>query len=386
MSGHMRVLFASVGDAADVHTWSGTPYHMYRALVASGAEVALASPLQQRFALPFRSVQKVRNSVGRRRYSKDREPIILRGYAQQIARVAEHTRPDIVFSPSSMPLAQLKIGVPTVFWTDANFAGMVDYYPDFTHLSPRHLKIGERMEAVALQRAALAVYSSDWAAQSAARHYGVPADRLAVVPFGANMIDPGPSAHRSDEGPCRLLTVGGNWHRKGVDLAVATLVELRRLGVEATLDIVGCSPNTTEHLPDGAVVHGVLDKDNPEGARALREMYERASFFLLPSRAECTPIVLAEAAAYGLPVVASATGGMAAMMREGRSGYLVDLADFAVTAAKILTPCWQNRATYHQMETESRLFYEEQANWGSATRALLDVIEERILPSVVTPQ
>jgi glycosyltransferase involved in cell wall biosynthesis len=153
------------------------------------------------------------------------------------------------------------------------------------------------------------------------------------------MIDPGPSAHRSDEGPCPLLTVGGDWHRKGVDLAVATLVELRTLGVEATLDIVGCSPNTTEHLPDGAVVHGVLDKSNPEGARALREMYERASFFLLPSRAECTPIVLAEAAAYGLPVVASATGGMAAMLREERSGYLVDLADFAVTAAKTLKPC-----------------------------------------------
>jgi hypothetical protein len=74
------------------------------------------------------------------------------------------------------------------------------------------------------------------------------------------------------------------------------------------------------------------------------------------------------------------------MLREGRSGYLVDLADFAVTAAKILKPCWQNKVTYHQMETESRLFYEEQANWGSATRALLDLIEERILPSVVTPQ
>ena len=87
------------------------------------------------------------------------------------------------------------------------------------------------------------------------------------------------------------------------------------------------------------MVHGVLDKDNPEGARTLREMYERACFFLLPSRAECTPIVLAEAAAYGLPVVASATGGMAAMLREERSGYLVDLADFAVTAAKTLKPC-----------------------------------------------
>jgi glycosyltransferase involved in cell wall biosynthesis len=387
MSGPLRVLFASVGDAADVHTWSGTAYNMYQALVASGAEVALASPLQDRFELPFRAAQKVRNSVGGRRYSKDREPFILRGYARQIARVAEQARPDIVFSPSSMPLAQLDIGVPTVFWTDATFAGMLGYYQDFTDLSPRHLKMGERMEAAALQRAALAVYSSDWAAQSAASHYGVPADRLAVVPFGANMIDPGPSAPRSDEGPCRLLTVGGYWHRKGVDLAVDTLVELRRLGVGATLDIVGCSPpDTTERLPDGVVVHGVLDKGSPEGALALREMYERASFFLLPSRAECTPIVLAEAAAYALPVVASATGGMAAMLREGRSGHLVDLADFAVTAAELLKPCWQNKVTYHQMEAESRLFYEEQANWDRATRALLDVIHERILPRAVASQ
>jgi hypothetical protein len=41
VSGPIRVLFASVYDAGDVRAWSGTPYHMYRALVASRARYRL---------------------------------------------------------------------------------------------------------------------------------------------------------------------------------------------------------------------------------------------------------------------------------------------------------------------------------------------------------
>jgi len=160
---------------------------------------------------------------------------------------------------------------------------------------------------------------------------------------------------------------------------MATLVELRRLGVDATLDIVGSSPDPAEHMPEGVVVHSELDKGDPAGSRHFTQLYEQAAFFVLPFRADCTPIVLAEAAAYGLPVLASATGGMAAMLRPGRSGHLVDLADFAATAAGLVASCWRDPVAYHLMAAESRLFYEERVNWDSATSALLDVVGERLL-------
>lgn len=374
-----RVLFASIDDATDVRAWSGTPYHMYQALVASPADVLLVSPLRERLSLPFKVAQAAHNAFSTRRYSRQREPVILRGYARQIARAAARVRPDVILAPSSIPLALLDSGVPTVIWTDSAYAEMLDYYPSFSNLSTRHREICDRMEAAALQRAALVIYSSDWAAESAVKHYGVPAEKLAVVPFGANLIDPGPRERTTGEGRCKLLTVGTEWHRKGFDLAVATLVELQRLGVDATLDIVGSSPDPAERMPDGVAIHSMLDKGDPAGARRIRELYEQAAFFILPSRADCTPIVLAEAAAYGLPVVASATGGMAAMLRPGRSGHLVDLADFAVTAAGLLASCWRDPVAYHQMAAESRLFYEERVNWGSAIGALLDVVDQRLL-------
>ncbi len=373
----MRILFVSVQDATDVGSWSGIPYYMCRALADSGADVVLASPLRERFGLPFKAAQAARNLLGGGRYSREREPVILNGYARQIHEWARRTHPDLILSPSSLPVARLETSVAVVFWSDATFAGLVDYYPTFTNLSSRHCRMGNRMEAAALRRASLAVYSSDWAAETAERFYDAPADKLAVVPFGANLDDPGP--HRSREvhgGPCRLLLVGKGWHRKGADTAVATLVELRRQGVDATLDIVGSEPPKGERLPVGVTIHPLLDKASSSDAKKIGALYRSAAFFLLPSRADCTPIVLAEAAAYGLPVVASATGGMAAMVRDGRSGHLVQLDGFAVEASRLIAQTWRGGA-HEAMATQARVLYEEQLNWASAARALLDVIDSR---------
>lgn len=125
---------------------------MHQALVASRADVLLVSPLRERLALPFKVAQAVHNAFSTRRYSRQREPVILRGYARQIARAAARVRPDIILAPSSIPLALHDSGVPTVIWTDSAYAEMLDYYPSFSNLSTRHREICDRMEAAALQR------------------------------------------------------------------------------------------------------------------------------------------------------------------------------------------------------------------------------------------
>lgn len=375
----MRILFASVDDARDVGAWSGTPYYMCRALARSGVEVVLASPLRERFALPFKAVQTARNLAWSGSYSRQREPLILAGYARQIRQLAQLARPDVIIAPSSLPVARLDTDVEVVFWTDATFAGMSDYYPTFTGLSSRHSRIGNHMEQAALRQASLAVYSSQWAADTAARSYDVPADKLAVIPFGANMDDPGRLPYTTDpEGPCRLLHVGKDWHRKGTDLAVGTLIELRRRGIDATLDIVGSQPPREQRLPHEVTIHPSVDKRDTASADRLRSLYRRAAFFVLPSRADCTPIVLAEAAAYGLPVVASATGGMAAMLRNGRSGHLVQTDGFPATAAALIDETWRG-GNHRSMATQARMFYEEKVNWEAAASALLDVMDSRLV-------
>jgi glycosyltransferase involved in cell wall biosynthesis len=58
--------------------------------------------------------------------------------------------------------------------------------------------------------------------------------------------------------------------------------------------------------------------------------------FLLTSRAEGTPNVLLEASTLGIPIVATAAGGTREAIEEGVTGYLIEQAQPAVIAERIL--------------------------------------------------
>ena len=62
---------------------------------------------------------------------------------------------------------------------------------------------------------------------------------------------------------------------------------------------------------------------NPLRKETCRELAE-ACCLVLPSFQETLPVAIAEAMAAGVPVVASAVGGVPEMIEEGKSGYLVD--------------------------------------------------------------
>jgi len=56
------------------------------------------------------------------------------------------------------------------------------------------------------------------------------------------------------------------------------------------------------------------------GENRYRELLRSAHFLLLPSRAECYGVVLAEACAFGVPVLASETGGIGTVVKDGVNG------------------------------------------------------------------
>jgi glycosyltransferase involved in cell wall biosynthesis len=376
----MRVLIASVEDVHDIRSWSGTPHHMHASLVAAGLDVVSASPLRERLGLPLKAVQATRNALGGSYYSRGREPLLVEGYAAQIQRAVQDHRPDLIVAPSTIPVARLRTDVPIVTWTDATFAGMVGFYPAYTGLSRRYTRLGHEMERAALQRVALAVYSSAWAAESAVRDYGVPQEQVAVVPFGANIADPGEVVVRSrTTGTCRLLLVGRGWQRKGIDLAVDTTRRLREIGVPAELDVVGSEAPAGTDLPPWIRVLGSLEKDDADSARRMASLYEQADFFVLPTRADCTPVVLAEAQAYGVPVVTSDAGGTASMVCPRRSGWIVPLDRFASVAAEHIATTWASPVEHAVMRDEARRHYEEALNWPRSVQALLAVVEGRVL-------
>jgi glycosyltransferase involved in cell wall biosynthesis len=153
---------------------------------------------------------------------------------------------------------------------------------------------------------------SNWARDSLIGDYGCPPADVAVIPPGVDLGRFAPGAR--DHAVPRILFVGGEFHRKGGDLLLD--VFHKRLRGRAVLELVTQANVASE---DGVTVHRGLAANSS----ALHELYARCDIFALPTRADCSPLVCMEAAAAGLPQVASRVGGIADLIEDGETGHLV---------------------------------------------------------------
>lgn len=170
----------------------------------------------------------------------------------------------------------------------------------------------------------------------AKRHYvalGGPAKKVRVVPQGIDLThwhyqpNRPPKLHE----PLRLLTVGRLSEEKGHRYVISALPSLIKNGIDVQYHIVGQGPEKEPlqkqaaelGLQGNVFFHGVLKGET------LRQHYVQSHLFVLPSikgagKAEETQgVVIQEAQASGLIVVAANTGGIPECLDDGVSGFLV---------------------------------------------------------------
>lgn len=375
----LRVGFASVEDAANERSWSGTPAHILKMLRETpGVQVELISPLGQK----LKWIYGPRKWMAQRRgehFNWKREAWSLRHFAAVIERRFRARSLDVVFSTSSIPCTQLRPEIPVVFWTDATIHGMKSYYRE--NLSAHSERASRLQEETAIKKARFACYASNWAAGEA-RKLTNP-ERVKVLPLGPNLAVKHSAEDVSEwirertqrvTRRCTLLLVGVEWERKGVDIAVETARHLNDAGIEATLKIVGCTPPAGRaRLYPFVEVLGRINKNAPDGYRRLVELYRTADVFVLPSRAEAFGVAVAEAAAFGLPALVCRTGGLTETVRDGESGFLLPLEDdgsqFAECARKIVLD-------YERFARNAYADYETRMNWRTSVDGLTELLRE----------
>jgi glycosyltransferase involved in cell wall biosynthesis len=163
-------------------------------------------------------------------------------------------------------------------------------------------------EREVLLAARTVVATSEWTRRWLADHYGLPA--VQAAPPG---VDPAPVAAGSGTGS-RLLAVGRACPAKGYDVLAEALVTLTDL--PWTCEWVG---PVEEARPSRIVLTG------PLSAAELAEHYHAADLLVLPSRGETYGMVLSEALARGLPVLASDVGGVREAIGARADGLLPGL-------------------------------------------------------------
>ncbi len=179
-----------------------------------------------------------------------------------------------------------------------------------------------RLETRALHRAAGVMAWTHWNRDALIREHGVDPDHVAVIHPGVDTAWWAlPRPHRPP-GPTRILFVGNDVERKGLGL----LTEAAGRVDGAMVDVV-----TNDDWPGGERVrvhHGVTPR-----SEALRQLYQRADLFALPSFADAVPNVVIEAMAAGLPVVATDVGAVSEVV--GESGVVLPRGDVDALATAL---------------------------------------------------
>lgn len=374
----MKVAYAYEFDAADPMVQSGRPAAIRNALTRRGANVLPVFPLNQNLKWLYAPKMLYYRRMGKI-YRFDREPRFLHSIAWQAHRRLRSLQPDVVFTPGSLLAAKLRTAAPVVFCADATFANVLDVYDSFSNCAPEFVSQGHALERDALAHCAAAIYPSEWAAQSAIEDYGADPSRVHVLPFGANVEAPdsdtvdGWIAAR-DLSPLRLLFVGREWERKGADTVLAACSHLHAAGYAVSLDLVGIDAPPVA-LPDWAHNHGLLDKRNSEQRAHLQTLYANSHFFFVPSQAENYGMAFCEAAAHGLPSLATAVGGIPTIVRHGKTGYTLPPQAPASEWAALLAQAIDDPDAYRAMARASRADYDARLNWDAFGARVYDILQ-----------
>jgi glycosyltransferase involved in cell wall biosynthesis len=135
----------------------------------------------------------------------------------------------------------------------------------------------------------------------------------------------------------RLVFVGRVVEQKGLAILFEAMDQLAAEHPDLTLTVVGDGPHRTR-LQERAAAMGVGDRVDFIGSRSQSEVVEilsDADIFVLPSYAEGVPVVIMEALGSGVPVVATFVGGMAELVEDGVTGFLVRPGDPSQLADRI---------------------------------------------------
>ena len=239
----------------------------------------------------------------------------------------------------------------------------------------------DAVETRVAARATKVIYSSPQITDRAARDLGLTDFAATSVPFGVNFDHLPPTCPKKPAfDRLNLLFVGLDWGRKGGDVAVATLDTLLARGINAHLTIVGRCPEAHRTHPH-ITYAGYLNKNRPRDADRLAALYSKTHVFLLPSRADCTPMVVTEAMAHGTPVLATDTGGIA--MQIGGAGAGRVMAPFATPHkwAEIITEITADRAAYEMMSDAAFERAGRSLSWSSWAESVESCIRSALAPA-----
>lgn len=366
------MLLAAVGDANDAAVWSGIPYHLLQAgqaagIIDSGLSLSVATS-----AVAFRRIvwNSLRLLTGDRpggfQYSSS--------FLEKIWDEVEIEAATIINCFQLYPHSLVQNGnVDKWFFIDQTLTQLFEYYGERARVGLWIAKVAVQQERLGYQAARGIIVNSGWARESVVDDYGIEPSKVHVVVPGPSLSPPvaasaSDSSHYRDH-PLRLVFVGTEWYRKGLDRLLRALDHVRERGIDMTLCVIGCRRESIpSELQDvgGVEWAGFVDKWRDE--ERFVQLLHGCHVGCLLSREEAGGIALREFHAVGLPVIASQTGGVPEHVIP-EAAILVPTEESPEAIANRLIEMHWNRDSVWKLAIEAR-HRRESVMWPAAVRKM----------------
>lgn len=282
-------------------------------------------------------------------------------------------RPDVVWTSGRellLPYLPAFVGplnrplVVELDWTVSQQEEMAPWYFGRPPRTGLRLDLLLARQKAVFSRVTLFTPMSHWAADGL-RAAGVPDDRIRVLNPGLDLdrwnFTP---RSRAEEGPLRLLFVGGDLVRKGGDLVIEAIAG--PFAGRAVADVVTRDAVTPT---SGVTVHRCEPNDP-----GLIELYAKADLFVMPTRADCYGHAVIEALASGLPAIVGDVGGVRDIVDDGSTGWRIrpDRPSFFAALAEAEAA----RSRLPEMGREARRTAERRFDGQRNDRLLVDAMLE----------
>jgi glycosyltransferase involved in cell wall biosynthesis len=208
--------------------------------------------------------------------------------------------------------------------------------------------------------------------------HGIAEHRIAVTPYGVDQSDYYP-VPKTDE-TFRILFVGSLCLRKGLPYLLDSVSRLKFRNAEFVLR-GGDTPTTAMILSQyaGSIPLRIV---GPLPRARMKELFSQASVMVLPSIEDGFGLVIAQAMACGVPVIASTHTGGPDLIADGVEGFIVQPRD-SKSLGQRLTELYEDRELLARMAHAALSRINTMGGWSAygdaVERAYRSVV--RTLPS-----
>ena len=295
-----------------------------------------APSLDQKLGFNYELARSYNLRLTKAQYGEPRNVLINPALFSQLVRL----RPEVVVGYS--------FSVPT--WIGFTYSrlfrrGFVSWSGDTLHTERHYGPIQRLSRRIIVPRAGACVALSHQAKEKFVS-FGAHPERVkvSVQASGYKGSDPIETTDRAgivaERDMKSILYVGGLSERKGVRQLLEIFANVQRQIQEARLVIVGDGPLRTsvgERIQE-LNLDGSVDMPGFVPPDSLGEYYERSGLFLFPTHEDTFGVVIAEAAAHGLPMIVSPYAGASdEFVRHGENGFIVDPNDVTAAAAAVIS-------------------------------------------------